>query len=147
MKNTRNIKYIVIHCTASSPDAKISDIQTYWKNNLGWNNPGYHYIIKRDGEIVKMQNESQIANGVRGFNNECIHISYIGGIDKKGNPVDNRSTAQVHAMFDKIVELTEKYPQAEVKGHRDFPDVHKACPCFDVKEWLRNYEPDLNQAA
>lgn len=145
MKNPRNIQYIAIHCTASTPEAKISDIQAYWKDHLGWKNPGYHFIIKRDGEIVQLQSEKLIANGVRGFNKECIHISYIGGIDKNGKPIDNRTPAQVHAMFDKIVELTEKYPQAEVKGHRDFPNQNKACPCFDVKEWLRNYEPDLGE--
>jgi N-acetylmuramoyl-L-alanine amidase len=61
--------------------------------------------------------------------------------------MDNRSDAQKHAMFDLIVTLTEKYPTAEVLGHRDFPNVHKACPCFDVKEWLKNYEPDLGTAA
>lgn len=143
----REIKYIVIHCTATQPEARIPDIQEYWKNHLGWNNPGYHFIIKRDGDIVQLQKENLIANGVAGFNKNSIHISYIGGIDKKGKPVDNRSTAQLHAMFDKIVELTEKYPGAEVKGHRDFPNQHKACPCFDVKEWLKNYEPDLDEAA
>jgi N-acetylmuramoyl-L-alanine amidase len=50
-------------------------------------------------------------------------------------------------MFDLIVSLTEKYPAAEVLGHRDFPNVHKACPSFDVKDWLKNYEPNLGNVA
>jgi N-acetylmuramoyl-L-alanine amidase len=144
MDKKREIKYIVIHCTATQPEAKIPDIQAYWKDHLGWNNPGYHFIIKRDGEIVRLQKESAYANGVKGYNLKSIHISYIGGIDRKGKPLDNRTKAQQAAMFDKIVELTEKYPTAEVLGHRDFPDVAKACPCFDVKEWLKNYEPDFD---
>lgn len=143
----REIKYIVIHCTATQPEAKIEDIKAYWKNHLGWTNPGYHFIIKRDGDIIQLQNENSIANGVAGFNSKSIHISYIGGIDRKGKPADNRNRAQEDAMFDKIVELTEKYPDAEVKGHRDFPGVKKACPSFDVKEWLKNYEPDLESGS
>lgn len=140
----REIKYIVVHCTATQPEAKIADIKAYWKNHLGWNNPGYHYIVERDGEIVQLLSEDKIANGVAGFNKNSIHISYIGGIDRKAKPIDNRTKAQEDAIFDKIVELTEKYPGAEVKGHRDFPNVKKACPCFDVKEWLRNYQPNLD---
>jgi N-acetylmuramoyl-L-alanine amidase len=50
-------------------------------------------------------------------------------------------------MFDKIVELTERYPQAKVFGHRDFPGVKKACPSFDVRQWLSSYEPDMDMAA
>jgi N-acetylmuramoyl-L-alanine amidase len=47
-------------------------------------------------------------------------------------------------MFDLIVSLTEKYKGASVLGHRDFPNVAKACPSFDVKTWLANYTPNLN---
>ena len=94
-----------------------------------------------------MLDEKKNSYGVYKHNSECISIAYVGGIDKEGKPVDNRSDAQKHAMFDIIVRLTEKYPKAEVLGHRDFPGVKKACPCFDVKDWLKNYEPDFNSAA
>lgn len=140
----RNINYLVVHCTATQPEAKIKDIQRYWKEKLGWNNPGYHYLILRDGEVRQLQDENKIANGVKGYNHESVHISYIGGIDKEGKPVDNRTPEQRHAMFDKLVELSEKYPKAKILGHRDFPGVNKACPSFDVREWLKNYEPDLS---
>jgi N-acetylmuramoyl-L-alanine amidase len=91
--------------------------------------------------------EKKNSNGVYQHNSNCINIAYLGGIDKVGKPIDNRSDAQKHAMFDLIVSLTEKYKGAEPCGHRDFPNVAKACPCFDVKEWLKNYEPDLGKAA
>ena len=50
----RNINYIAIHCTATQPEASIASIQNYWKNNLGWKNPGYHYIIDRFGNVVNL---------------------------------------------------------------------------------------------
>lgn len=59
-----------------------------------------------------------------------------------GNPIDNRTPAQVRAMFNKLVALSEKYPGAEILGHRDFPGVTKRCPSFDVKQWLRDYIPE-----
>ncbi len=146
--NLRNIKYIVVHCTATPTTTTLESIKRYWKVQRGWGDtPGYHYFIKRDGTIVQLLDEKKNSYGVYKHNSECISIAYVGGIDKDGKPVDNRSDAQKHAMFDIIVRLTEKYPKAEVLGHRDFPGVKKACPCFDVKEWLKNYEPDFNSAA
>lgn len=148
MNNPRNIKYIVVHCTATPTNTTLESIRKFWKEQRGWGDtPGYHFLIQRDGTIVKLLDEKKNSNGVYNHNSESINIAYIGGIDKDGKPQDNRSDAQKHAMFDKIVELTEKYPKAEVLGHRDFPGVAKACPCFDVRDWLKNYEPDFNLAA
>lgn len=155
----RTIEYIVVHCTATHPETSIESILKYWKVEMGWKNPGYHYIIKRNGELVSITPEESIANGVAGHNRHCIHISYIGGVDKKGKPVDNRTTEQKNTMFNKLVELSEKYPDAIILGHRDFsPDKNgngkieyfewiKSCPAFDVREWLSNYTPELEQAA
>ena len=28
--------------------------------------------------------------------------------------------------------------KAKVVGHRDFPNVHKACPCFEAKAWAKD---------
>lgn len=140
----RNVKYIVIHCTATQPETTIESIKRYWKEVKGWGDvPGYHYIIKPDGEIVKLLDESKNSYGVYAHNSECISISYIGGIDKQGKTKDTRTRKQEVAMFNKIVELTERYKAAKVVGHRDFPDVNKACPSFDVKTWLANYRPIL----
>lgn len=148
MKIKRNIQYIVIHCTATQSSATIESIKKYWKEVRGWKDvPGYHYIIKRDGEVVQLLDESKNSNGVYQHNSQCINIAYIGGIDKAGKPKDTRTRAQENALFDLIVELTEKYKGANVLGHRDFPNVAKACPSFDVKTWLANYQPDIDLAA
>ena len=147
-KPKRNIKYIVIHCTGTQQTSTLESIRSYWKNERGWGDtPGYHYLVNPDGEIIQLLDESENSNGVYKHNSECINIAYKGGIDKQGKPVDNRTRAQQNAMFDKIVELSNRYPGAEILGHRDFAGVKKACPCFDVKAWLRNYEPDLGIAA
>jgi N-acetylmuramoyl-L-alanine amidase len=148
MKNLRNIKYIVVHCTATPPTTTVESIKRYWKEERGWGDiPGYHYLIQRQGNILQLLDEGKNSNGVYAHNSNCINLAYIGGIDKDGKPQENLSVAQEHTLFDLIVSLTEKYPKAEVLGHRDFAGVHKACPCFDVKKWLSEYEPDLGNAA
>lgn len=144
----RNIQYIVIHCTATQPSATIESIKKYWKEVRGWKDTvGYHYLIKTDGEVVQLLDENKNSNGVYKHNSVCINVAYIGGIDKAGQPKDTRTRAQENALFDLIVALTEKHKGAKVFGHRDFPEVKKACPSFDVKTWLANYQPDIDLAA
>jgi N-acetylmuramoyl-L-alanine amidase len=155
----RVIKYIVVHCTATPPTATIDSIKRYWKEVLGWKNPGYHYIIKRTGEIVNINAEQNISNGVAGYNKNAIHISYIGGISENGKAFDNRTDQQKESMFNTLAELSKKYPEAIILGHRDFsPDKNgngvieyfewiKGCPAFDVKEWLEHYRPELANVA
>ncbi len=143
----RNIAFIVIHCTATPQNTTVENIKKYWKEQRGWETPGYHYLIKTDGDIIQLLEEEKVSNGVHGHNSASINIAYIGGIDKQGQPKDNRTRAQENAMFDKIIELIERHPNAKVMGHRDFPGVTKACPSFDVTTWLANYKPDLGMAA
>ena len=130
----RQIKYLAVHCTATSQNTSISSIQNYWKNQLGWRMPGYHFIIKPDGEVVSLLSIEQVSNGVQGFNHESINISYIGGIDEKVIPKDNRTLAQKASLLKLLTELRQKFPKAIIQGHRDFPNVKKACPSFDAKK-------------
>lgn len=131
----RTIKYIAIHCTATPQSATIDSIRNYWKNVLKWKQPGYHYIVKTDGSVVNLLDIDKISNGVKGYNHETINISYIGGIDEaSGNPKDTRTDAQKVAIKNLLIQLRAKFPNAIIQGHRDFPNVKKACPSFDAKK-------------
>lgn len=135
----RAIKYIAIHCTATQPTATVAAIQRYWRDSLGWKSPGYHLLIEPNGTIHRLLDFNGIANGVRGFNKESIHISYIGGVDKNGKPVDNRTAVQKEAILLCIKEVIEWSDNKclIIQGHRDFPNAKKACPCFDAKAEYR----------
>lgn len=133
----RNIKYLVVHCTATSRDTTITSIQDYWRRKLGWRSPGYHKIIKADGEVVTLATDDKITNGVAGYNSVSLHVSYIGGVDRRNNPFDTRTEEQNKSLEKVLREWKKKYPDAEIRGHRDFPKVRKACPSFDVKSWLK----------
>lgn len=135
----RQIKYIVLHCTATSQQATVEAIQRYWREDLGWKNPGYHYLVSPDGELHKLQDEDKPANGVAGHNTNSIHVSYIGGVDNSGKPIDNRTFQQKQEMYYLVVDLLARYPGSSLMGHRDFPGVKKDCPSFDAKQWFRTY--------
>ncbi len=146
----RDIKYIVIHCTASQPKTKMQVILDGWRKK-GWQSNGYHKLIAEDGVCVRLMDDELIGNGVKGHNSNSIHISYIGGVDKNGKPLDTRTEAQKEMIKFEIEEYLKKYPKAQVLGHRDLsPDKDKDgivephewikyCPCFDVKKWMQSW--------
>lgn len=136
----RNINHIVLHCTATPQNTSVKSIKRFWyapkpKGN-GWKNPGYHHIILPDGTVVDLLPIDQISNGVAGQNKNSINISYIGGVDPKGNAIDNRTDSQIQAQIKLIKKYKAMFPNAIVVGHRDFPGVTKECPSFDVATWL-----------
>jgi N-acetylmuramoyl-L-alanine amidase len=133
----RTIRHIVIHCTATPQNATVENIQRYWRRNLGWKSPGYHYLIEANGLVHNLQPIELPSNGVAGHNATSIHISYIGGVNGK-KAVDNRTPKQIEAMIRLVREMKYKFPKAMIIGHRDFKGVNKACPSFDVAQWLKS---------
>lgn len=69
---------------------------------------------------------------------QSIGICYEGGLDPHDNPADTRTVLQKASMAELLKKLHALYPEAQILGHRDFPGVKKACPCFDVKQWLQD---------
>ena len=134
----RTITHIVVHCSATGQDAKVEAIQRYWKQNLGWKSPGYHYIIEADGKETQLLSIVQPSNGVKGFNKSIINVCYIGGVNKLGKAADNRTDAQKRQLLTRLKALKTMFPNAIIQGHKDFPNVAKACPSFDAKTEYKN---------
>ena len=145
----REIKYIAVHCTASSQHTTINELQQEFRRK-GWKNPGYHYVVAADGAITQLLDNEKVSNGVKGFNSVSVNVAYIGGIDTTGKPIDNRTDEQKASLRSLLKLLHKTYPTAVIQGHRDFsPDLNhdgritsneyiKACPCFDAKTEYAN---------
>lgn len=131
-----DVKYIAVHCSATkaNQDFHAEDIDR-WHRAKGWAKIGYHGVIARDGTLEGGRLLDEPGAHVQGYNHESIGICMIGGLDAEGNPADNFTQAQYDTLIDTLNNLLIKFPKAEIKGHRDFPGVKKACPCFDVKTW------------
>lgn len=134
MSLLKEVKYLVVHCTATPLSQRVSveDIDR-WHKAQGWSGIGYHWYVDRDGHIFPGRSEREAGAHVRGYNHCSIGICYEGGLDEQGNSADTRTPAQKAALLFIIKDLKQSYPNAIVLGHRDFPGVHKDCPCFDAK--------------
>jgi len=138
----REIKYIVVHCTATSPNTKAQTILNNWRK-IGWKSNGYHWLVDKNGLAVRLQDDKLPSNGVYGHNHHSVNVCYIGGVIN-GKAVDTRTDEQKGMLETILLEYRKKYPKAKILGHRDLsPDKNrngfiepfewiKICPCFDA---------------
>jgi N-acetylmuramoyl-L-alanine amidase len=129
----REIKYIVLHCTGAPINQSTDSIKTHWRVVNGWKSVGYHYLISADGGFEQLSPIESPTNGVKGYNATSIHICYKGG----AGGFDTRTEAQKTTLEMLVKQMAKRFPKAEIKGHRDFPNVQKSCPSFEVKDWLK----------
>lgn len=132
----RKIDKIIIHCSATKPSMDIGAKEiNQWHKQRGWDSIGYHYVIRRNGQIEKGRDESIAGAHCRGYNQSSIGVCYVGGVAEDGKtPEDTRTEEQKRALVQLVRTLKRKYPVATIHGHNEF--AKKACPSFDVQKWL-----------
>ena len=130
----RSITLIVIHCSAVRPGQQSSakDIDG-WHKKKGWKGIGYHYVVRRNGTIEVGRPLEMVGAHCLHRNRHSIGICYEGGLDGEGRPADTRTPEQKAALVALLRSLKQDYPDAAILGHRDLPNVHKDCPCFDAQ--------------
>lgn len=137
-RGRRTVSLIIIHCSAVRPQQTSSAAQIdAWHKARGWRGIGYHYVIRRNGEIELGRPESHIGAHCLGHNEHSIGICYEGGLDAEGRPADTRTEEQKTVMLILLQRLKARYPEARIAGHNEFS--YKACPCFDVRKELEQY--------
>ena len=134
----KRVDYLVIHCAATPPssDIGVKEIDA-WHRKKGWAGCGYHYVIRRNGVVETGRPENKAGAHVLGYNHCSIGICLVGGLNEQRKAAPEYTDAQWKTLESLIRELRTKYPSAKIQGHRDFPSVNKACPCFDVEEWCK----------
>lgn len=76
---SRKINKIIVHYSASPDylDVGVKDIRE-WHLKRGFNDIGYHYVIRRNGEIERGRPEEKIGAHARGSNSDSIGICWVG---------------------------------------------------------------------
>ena len=153
-KSKRRIDYIVVHCTAT-PEGQgrtVEQIRSQHKAQ-GWNDIGYHYVVALDGRVFQGRDVDLAGAHVSGYNAHSIGVVYVGGLENDPKKTyqqlkakDTRTPQQKQALLGLMAALKRLYPNAKIRGHRDFsPDKNgngvvepwefiKECPSFDAKE-------------
>lgn len=134
-----NIQFITLHCSATRPSqiAGVKEIRA-WHRKKGWADIGYHFVVRRDGKVEKGRPLNQTGAHVQGWNKDNVGICLEGGLDDQFQPSNNFTREQWRALKPLVASLKAKAAKAKVVGHRDFPNVNKACPCFEAKAWAKD---------
>lgn len=132
----KSVDYIIIHCSAT-PVNLDCDVNTIRCMHLGqgFDDIGYHWVIKRDGTVETGREEELEGAHCMGYNHNSIGICYVGGLDGNGLAANTMTAAQEASMIALCVKLKKKFPSAEIVGHNQLCD--KNCPCFDVARWVK----------
>jgi N-acetylmuramoyl-L-alanine amidase len=125
----RKIKYLVVHCSDSSNDADIGAEEIHsWHLAKGWDGIGYHYVIRRNGEVENGRPEYWMPAHVEGKNIESLGVCLVGK--------DDFTDAQYDSLRMVLGGWLGKYRGAYVVGHNEL-NRNKTCPNFDVQKWFR----------
>ena len=127
--------FITVHCSAtpSEQDVHIADIRR-WHKKRGWRDVGYHFVIRRNGDVELGRPLSQTGAHVKGHNKGNIGVCMVGGCNSELQPEDNFTLAQRKALFGLVAALQEQFliSDENVKGHKDW-GVNKACPVVRLR--------------
>lgn len=109
-----------------------------WHGARGWVGPdrkngtaddvGYHYFIRKSGQIEKGRNEDQIGAHVKGKNKHSIGICLHGLKEDKFTKEQFESAAKLISGLLQRYGLTKK----DIYGHNKFSN--KKCPVYDINE-------------
>lgn len=113
------VEYIVIHHTDSG-DVPVETIDN-WHVNRGWSGVGYHYIVRKNGDVEKGRPDDKLGAHVQGHNHHSIGVVLTGNFMS-----DVPAGAQMDALDKLLVELKRKHPKAKVVRHRDLQNT--SCP-------------------
>lgn len=144
----RNIDLLVVHCSATqaSLDVGATEIRK-WHKAQGWRDIGYHWVIRRNGNIEPGRPEDQAGAHAEGYNANSIGVCLVGGGNAQGRGEDNFEPVQKQSLQVLLGMLRERYPNTQILGHRDLsPDRNrdgvispnewiKECPSFNVRAW------------
>ena len=134
----RPITELIVHCSATPAgrDVTASDIRRWHKEERGFADIGYHFVVRLDGRVECGRPMANIGAHCRGHNSRSVGVCYVGGIGSDGLPADTRTLAQRQALLGLLTALRRRFPSASIHGHRDF--APKACPSFDATAEYRN---------
>ena len=130
---------IIIHCAATkaSMDIGYKEIREWHVDQNGWDDVGYHFIIKRNGQYEKGRPEGYSGAHAPSHNGRSIGICLVGGMAEDGGPENNFTLEQFLTLKDLVNMIMDKYSDiTEILGHCDVQDNKPNCPGFNVKEWL-----------
>ncbi len=137
------ITKITLHHTAELPGMTtrsdlelVKGVQNFHRNERGWADIGYHWLIGRDGNVYEGRAlEVQGAHAGGGNNKNNLGISVVGDFTKE---LPDRKQLGTVELFLAVQLRRYDIPVDELYGHRDWKPTE--CPGGALYEWLAAFK-------
>lgn len=128
---------IVLH-HAAAVTCTAAQVDTWHKNN-GWSGIGYHFFIRKNGDIYRGRPLWAIGAHAQGSNGKSVGVCVEGDYSTE----NTMPSAQKLSLKEVLAYLKEIYPNAEIKGHGEIgstgcPGGHY--PLAEMKEYFTESE-------
>lgn len=124
----RKIDKHIIHCSDTADNSNITvEMIRDWHKERGWSDIGYHFVILRNGNIMKGREVEKIGAHCKGYNANSIGTCLVGRVSF--NEEQFKSLQNLHRI------LQNTFPDITVHGHNEFNNK-KTCPNFNVKKYI-----------
>lgn len=112
ISQTNKPAFIVIH-HAEASICTVQDIHK-WHLENGWAGIGYHYFIRKNGEIYKGREDNWVGSHCLGHNTNSLGICFEGAYNVETMPQN-----QIDAGIELINYLKKKYNITKIYKHKD----------------------------
>ena len=119
MTKRSSTERIILHHSACSSCTAEQIHQ--WHLNNGWEGAGYHFLVRKDGQIYRLRPEEYIGAHAYGSNYNSIGICAEGNFEN-----EIMSEAQKNSLIELVSYLKGKYGISKVLKHSDVNNT--ACP-------------------
>lgn len=123
----RDVKEIIVHCSASSITGQTAALITDWHEERGMRTIGYHFFLRNNGLVEQGRGCDEIGAHCYGHNEHSI------GICLAGKEIRDFTPAQFDSLRLLLKLLKRIYPAATLHAHNEFST--KLCPVFLIDEW------------
>ena len=108
---TKTNRIIIHHADATNCTAE--DIHRWHRNN-GWAGAGYHYLVRKDGNVYRLRPEKYVGAHASGRNSDSIGICFEGNFMH-----EVMGSAQKEAGKELVADIKARYSISKVQKHSD----------------------------
>ena len=126
-KPQRYVERVFVHCSASdNPNHDSVDIVRQWHLDKGWDDIGYHFFVKKNGDLASGRSLELIPAAQIGHNHATIAICLHGLAE------ENFTKAQYRTLVELALGIYDAYAgQVTFHGHCEV--ANKPCPVFPYR--------------
>lgn len=112
MSNRKRTTRIILHHAAAT-ECSAEDIQS-WHLARGWAGAGYHFLVRKDGNIYRLRPENKVGAHAQGSNSDSLGVCFEGDF-----MMETMGETQRKAGAELVSYLKSKYGISKVQKHKD----------------------------